>query len=316
MAGGTFGVTSAGFVRPTLDELIQIEKDSMLAGVPSLTFAAGSPELAIVEARAKAQNADWEARECAFNSFNTANQAGCALDISAKLQGFVRLDGESDADFQARISATESGTGFVSTLETAIGALPDVCRVRVFNNTTSSVDTSTGNPAGSYEVVYQGGDPQAIAQATWDCSTGAINVGNETVRFEDNDGICREVRITQATEVPYCVRLIVDTYQIQGGCTNQTFDSIIDAAFTALSDKSLAIGNPIFAGAISGSVYAAVQGLDIRSIEFAPSSVDVNGDCTCDDVLESDWQNTALDVGHRTIPTFDRDCIIVLARDR
>ena len=58
-------------------------------------------------------------------------------------------------------------------------------------------------------------------------------------------------------------------------------------------------------------------GIDIARIEFAPSSVDpVDGSCTCANVTEDDWQEGALQLSHRELATFDRDCIQVIARDR
>jgi len=288
----------------------------MLAGRPNLGFTAGSPELAIAEARAKLRNDDWQRRECEFNSFDITTQSGCALDIAARLQGFERRVDETDAEFIARIESSVSGTGFVTGLESAIGGVQDVCRVRVFNNTTQSADPLTGNPGGSYEIVYQGGDTSDIARVAWPCSSGAINIGQQTEFFEDAGGICREVRLTEAVEVPQCVRLVIDTYQLRGGCDNQTFDAITDAALAALQSKDINIGDPIFAGTISTGVYAAVGGIDIVSIEFAPSSVDADGNCTCANVQESDWEAGALRLSHRELATFDRDCIVIISRDR
>ena len=315
MASGNFGPTSTGYNRPTLAELIQQEQNAMLVGIPGLTFAAGSPELAIAESRAKLRNDDWEAAECSFNSFDLNNQSGCALDVAAGLQGFIRLPNETDAEFLARINATVSGNGFVTDLEAALSQVADLCRVTVFNNTTDSLDPFTGNPPHSFEVVYQGGDAQDVALQTWICSTGATNIGTDTVTFTDADGICRRVNITPVTEVPYCVRLFVDTYEL-GACSNQTFENIQSATLEALQSKSLRIGGPIFAGLISSTVFSQVSGLDITSIQFAPSSVDANGNCTCANVEESDWVDGPLQIGHRSIPTFDFDCIEIIARDR
>ena len=313
---GTFGPTSAGFIRPTLAELITMEQTAMRSGIPGLAFAAGSPELALSEARAKLLNDQWAAQECAFNGFDITTQSGCALDIAARLQGFARLPNESDVNFIDRINSSVSGTGFVTGLETAISALQGVCRIRVFNNTSTVTDVFTGNPSGSFEVVYQGGDDSQIAEAIWQCSTGAINAGQTTTFFQDANGICREVALTQVTEIPYCIRITVDTYQLRGGCDNQTFENIVDATFGALSDKSINIGDPIFKGLIAPSIHASVGGIDIARIEFAPSSIDpTDGSCTCTNVTEDDWQEGALRLSHRERATFDRDCIQVIARD-
>ena len=317
MASGTFGPTSTGFNRPTLAQLIADEQSYMLAGVPSLTFAAGSPELAIVEARAKASNAEWESRECSYNSLDINNTSGCALDMAARLQGFTRLIGETDQQFLDRINSTVNGTGFVTGLETAISQIQGNCRSVVYNNNTSTDDVVTGNPPSSFEVVYQGGHPEAIALAVWECSTGATNIGTDAVFVEDAGGICREVRITEATETPYCIRLILDTYSVRGGCDNQTFENIIDAANEALQSKSINIGDAIHAGIVSGPIYAAVSGINIRSIEFAPSTIDpITGDCTCANVTDEDWVPGPLNLGPRELATFDRNCIVVFAQDR
>lgn len=316
MAVENFGPTTTGFIRPTLAELVTQEQDAMRAGVPSLGFLAGSPELAIAEARAKIRNDDWASRECSFNAFDINNVNGCALDIAAGLQGYTRLTDETDDAFKARILGATGSGGFVTSLESAIRALDGVCRVTVFNNTTSITDLTTGNPAGSYEVVYQGGNPQQIAEQVWECSTGAINVGNDTVSFEDVNGYCRDVRLTRANDIPYCVRLTVDTYRTKTSCDNQTFQSIISAAFAALTDKSICIGDAIYAGRISAAIYSAVGGLDIRNIEFSPSSLDAAGACSCENVQEDDWVSGALSLPHRDTPVFDIDCIEIIARDR
>ena len=316
MAGSQFGPTSAGYLRPTLAELIDQERNLLLAAIPSLTFAAGSPELAIIEAQAKLRNDEWEARECAFFSFDINNQSGCALDVAAGLQGFTRLADETDDEFKARINDDDSGSGFITDIERGVRALEDVCRVTVYNNTSGIDDASTGNPSGSFEVVYQGGDPTQIAGVVWECSSGATNLGQQSVDYEDNDGICRQVRLTEAQEVPYCVRLTIDAYQTRGGCENQTLENIEQAAFDALSSKDIPIGGPVLAGDISGSIYANVSGIDIVSVEFAPSSVDASGNCTCDNVQESDWQLGSLVIDPREIATFDRSCIVIIARDR
>ena len=309
-----YGVQPSGFIRPTLADLIQEEKDIMLLGWPSLTFAAGSPELAIVEARAKAEDQKWQQLECVYQSFNPCNAEGCALDDRAAIFGIVRQVGEKDAELRRRVkSGTAQGCGFETALQTKLENITGVELVRIYNNTTGGVDAITGNVSGSYEVVIQGGDDTEIAEAIWECSTGATQLGNTSVQITDKSGICRFVRFTRPTETPMCIKLHLTTYDTSCGCDGQNMEAIIDAVYASLTDTGTCtrnIGDTIYASSITGPLYAAIKGIDVRRVEFSPSIIAANGDCSCD---EDAFVEGALNLGPRTIPVFDRDCICISA---
>ena len=311
-----WGPNSTGYVLPTLQELIDEEKSFMLAGNPNLTFPAGSKDLVIVEKRAKARLRDWEARQCEYASQDPCNATGCQLDNRLALLGYKRLEDETDEEFIARWKSSKGDGGWITKIEGKISNLDGVCRVKVWQNTNETVDEFTGLPGGSYEVVFQGGDPKEIAKIIWECSTGCKNIGTDECVFEDENGVCRRIKLTPAVEVPMCIRLRINTYDISCGCTNQTETAIKEAAIAILTSKEGCgrnIGDPIYAGILQQGI--AIPGIGIEGIDTAPSGLDDDGNCTCDLVEDEEWVPGALNLGPRTIPTFDIDCICVLSRD-
>jgi len=320
-----WGVTPTGYVLPTLAELIAEEQAAMLAGNNQLTLPPGSKDAMIAENRAKIQLRNWQGRQCEYFSRNPCNASGCQLDQALGLLGYTRKvinsTLETDEEFPARWKSRGTDGGWVSKLQGQILNMPGVCRVRVWTNEGDFTDPFTGLEPGSYEVVYEeespgSADKEAIAKLVWLCSTGCKRVGKVTCRVEDDQGVCREVKLSPATVVPYCIRIIVNTYDTSCGCDDATETAIRERALEILQTKNKCgrnIGDPIYPGLLQTGLN--VGGIDVVGLEFAPSGVDDDGNCTCDNVPDDGWTAGALNLGHCTVPSFDLDCICVESRD-
>jgi len=309
MASNDYGVTSTGFVRPSMQEIC----DEIVAQFPNdLTFASGSVETNLKEAVSKLRSRWLEQAECDFNVQNDYCLArGCQLDNAIEILGYSRLNGESDKDLIARVKSMEQNAGgaFEAQLERKLLELNGVSRVRVYP---PSQRLKTGNDACDIETVVQGGNADTIAASIWNCSSGLSNVGTQLLRFEDQEGICREISYTPATVTNYCLRVFVRTFDQSCGCDGQTFESIQNTIFNIVNSTDICSGVGI--GGTIRKAMIQIPGVEISRLQFAPLLTDADGNCDCISHDETAWIDGPLVLGCREVANLiDPSCVCVLA---
>ena len=128
----------------------------------------------------------------------------------------IGQDIESDNDLRSRReeSVTYTASSILSSIKAAVLSIQDVSYINAYeNDTMQTIDTL---PAKSFEIVVQGGDDTAIAQAILSRKPAGIQAYGTTIEeVQDEDGNKFQIGFTRPTQVPIDLKFtfVSDTQQ-------------------------------------------------------------------------------------------------------
>jgi uncharacterized phage protein gp47/JayE len=176
----------------------------------------------------------------------------------------VGRDVETDASFRLRREELlrSQGNSALEALRADVLAVEGVESCTVFENTTSETDAD-GMPPHSVEVLVQGGDDHAIAEAIWNSVAGGIAThGTSSIVVIDSQGAAREVKFSRPTERQIWVAVNgakdADRYPADG-------DEQIKAAIAA-AGFALQLGDDVVSSALYPAVFYVSGVIDVTSI--------------------------------------------------
>lgn len=175
---------------------------------------------------------------------------------------------ETDTQLRRRRDDTirAGGSSPLDAVARAVGDVAGVTQVRVFENTSDSVDAD-GRPPHSLDVIVVGGENQAIAQALWSAKAAGIETwGSTTASVTDSAGVPRSVSFSRPITVPIYVVATVErdasVYPTQG-----TLDTAVGAAIAAAGDP-LRISEQVRAELLRSTVFRLAGITDLRALRL------------------------------------------------
>ncbi|MCP4481426.1 MAG: hypothetical protein GY817_01170 [bacterium] len=175
------------------------------------------------------------------------------------LDAQIGRDEETDEALRLRrdISLQQSRAGTVEAIRNDLQEIEDVVDVIVFENDDIVVD-GNGRPAKSFEVVLDGGDDDAIANAIWNVKPAGIETfGTVSKTVYDSHGTAHTIYFSRPTDIDIYVEITVTKKNGATVTETQVKDAII-----AYGDN-LIFGDDII---VYPAFMAALNGLEIEDI--------------------------------------------------
>jgi uncharacterized phage protein gp47/JayE len=164
---------------------------------------------------------------------------------------------ETDEQLRARraLSTAANGQGPVDAIRGAIGQIPGVTQVEVYENNTGNPDDN-GQAANSIYCVVQGGANQDIWNTIWfKRSAGVDIVGTVTGVVVDTAGFPHTMAFDRPTQTP--IYIIANVKKRAGYPTNGT--ALIKAALVAWAQANLTIGQDVIQSELYNPLLSAVS---------------------------------------------------------
>ena len=163
--------------------------------------------------------------------------------VTNLLDATIGTDIETDAEFRVRREqqVARAGAATRDAIRADVLAVEDVITAVVFSNRLDIYDLD-GRPPHSVDVVVQGGDNDAIAEALFDSvADGITYVGDISVSVTDSQGFLNTVKFSRPSEVDIYIEIDVVTdaelYPVDG-------DDQVEAAILAYANE-LEVGQDV-----------------------------------------------------------------------
>lgn len=124
---------------------------------------------------------------------------------------FLGSDAETDEELRQRFRLSKAlrAVSLTDSLYSALQEVPGVEQIRLYENTSNTVD-SIGQPPHSFRPVVLGGLNQDVANAIWiNRPMGIASTGNTSVPIVDSQSNVQQVNFTRPVEVPIYVNIKV-----------------------------------------------------------------------------------------------------------
>lgn len=184
---------------------------------------------------------------------------------------------ETDAELRVRraLSVSRAAKNTSDTILAEVLNVPGVVEGFLYENNTTFTDVTTGTPAGQFQVVALGGDPDAIAHAIGSEKPVSVpTFGTSSGIFTDSQGIDHVINFTVPTEPEIYVIVDVDkfaNYPADGD--DRIKQNIVDYATGVLVDgRGFGVGDNV----INSELYTPanlVPGHSINSIKIGLAPV-------------------------------------------
>jgi hypothetical protein len=237
----TYGVTSSGFVRKPLAQILaDIEAKAASPDLfgPGVIQTPESPLGQLNGLMASIATTAWEIAEATYQSLDINQAEGARLDMLGRIRLLERAPGEFDPTFRADITNAGRANIEIADLARAVRNTTGVLWSQVWINDRGATDEN-GQDAHSICVAAIGGDDDALAAALLAYVVPGISShGNTPVQVVE-DGFCRTVYLMRPTVVPIGFTLHVKAVPDKFGCSppsNPQIASII-ADYLAGADR-------------------------------------------------------------------------------
>jgi uncharacterized phage protein gp47/JayE len=182
-------------------------------------------------------------------------------------------------------------------IQAAVGLVVGVSYVGGLNNTTGG--TLDGVPYGAIEVVVEGGDDVAVAQAIYDHlppGTRTFGVSSETITMANGGPL--EVYFTRPTPIDVWIRVTVSTtgaeYATRPSLETEIEDAVLEHAQTAFGYP----GIDVISGALGGPLWT----LSADTRTGRPTLTSIVVEISLDG---ASWQTTPLEFDHKERAVFE-----------
>lgn len=178
---------------------------------------------------------------------------------------------ESDEELRVRHSKSLQiqGSPTLSGIFSSLSNLEGVSLVRIFENTTDSID-STGRPPNSYECIVEGGDTDSIGNIIWETKPAAVGTyGEITSLVTDYANVLQAVNWSRPVLKYINVRVTYEIYDEE--TLSDDLENTIKEAIVEYGD-SLGLDKDIIPQRFMGVVYGATSGLGSITIEVGSST--------------------------------------------
>lgn len=128
--------------------------------------------------------------------------------VTNPLKALTGRNRETDAELRLRRERSKGANSqnMLDSLIGLVGDVPGVGFLNVLENRRDPVDPETGLPGHSFEVIVDGGDPTAIAQAIWRAFPFGIgDEGNTMAYATDRQGHLQPIQFTRPIDEPVYV---------------------------------------------------------------------------------------------------------------
>ncbi len=181
---------------------------------------------------------------------------------------------ETDAELRARreLELRASGNAALDAIRSDVLQVEEVTSCVVFENATDTTN-GDGMPPHSIEVLVEGGEDQAIADAIWATkAAGIATYGSETVEVADSAGGTHDVNFTRPDLIDIYVEITVLVDGSAGSLWPTDGEDQLKAAIVAFGE-GLGIGRDVTASAVGAQAFQVPGMLDATPvyIDDAPS---------------------------------------------
>ncbi|KQT52231.1 MULTISPECIES: hypothetical protein [unclassified Aureimonas] len=234
----SYGVTPAGFVRPTMAEILDaIEQSNVAIFGSGLIQTAASPMGQWNGLRAEQIMMSWERTEEVYQSYDPRQAEGVPLDRLAALRLLARQPGETDASLSLAITNAGVANTRDADFYRSVLNVSGVTWARIYVNDADEEDDNGMSPH-SVSLAAIGGDDEALALvARRYIVPGITSFGNTRVETEI-DGYCRSIMIHRPVEVPTKLELDIRKWADAGGCPPDPTSAIAATLVANLSDAN------------------------------------------------------------------------------
>lgn len=180
----------------------------------------------------------------------------------------VGVDEESDLDFRVRLETVIRGTGSgsVSSIESALLSVPTVKFAKVVENDGPSTDAD-GRPPHTFEAYVVGGDDyaQEIGEAIFSKKPmGIATVGDYSVTITDAGGYEKVIKYSKAATVNINVKAVIKVKSAFGSDGITQIQRNVSEYI-----NSLGLGNSLILSSLYGHIYGVTGVAEVTSLQVS-----------------------------------------------
>ena len=197
------------------------------------------------------------------------------LGIYQPVAGTAGTDTETDTELRLRrLKGLRSGTATEDAIYNAVYRVEGVTLATVTSNRSDVVDADGRDPH-SFEVVVEGGDKNAIAQAIWNTSPAGIKsfgsfTGTDIPTAVGADGKTHEVNFSVPTPLYAWVEVTVTSANLEEVSPDDLISAIKEAV-TSWGNTNMGLGDNLILQKFYGPVFT-VKGIGSVNLQIATST--------------------------------------------